>query len=468
MTENRDDRFTELGEQYAGYAVYDRRGEKIGNVDDIFLDENDQPEYIGVKMRFLGTKSTLIPVGALRVDRQRNRIEVSVDKATAKDGPAFDTDEEITPEDEERVRRHYGLEGLQGGGYGDYYRNEDDATLHSAGVVGEERRSGDRGLDRDPNQDRDLDRDREGTTTGGTGQSRDREGVDTVAGRTNTGDPHDRGRDRDYDRDRARGREGVGATARGAGPDEARVQRAEEELRVGTRERETGAVRVTKRVRTDREQVRVPIRREEVTVERVPVVDRDASQVEIGDDEVVVPVVEEEIVVEKRPVVKEELRIRKHVVEEEEIVEADLRKEEVDIVDETTTGRRGGGVEGRADRRDTDLDDRTGGRGTGRTEERGRGIGGRDADVDDDETQRRRRTRETDRSTTGGERVKSQAAGGGLPIEDYDSLGVKEISERLQELSDEEVEQLRRYEMANKNRSTLLARFDKRLEASST
>ena len=79
-----------------------------------------------------------------------------------------------------------------------------------------------------------------------------------------------------------------------------------------------------------------------------------------------------------------------------------------------------------------------------------------------------RGTTESDRST-GGERVESQeAGGGGLPIEDYDSLGVKEISERLEELSDEEVAQLRRYETANKNRSTLLVRFDERLGASST
>jgi hypothetical protein len=79
-----------------------------------------------------------------------------------------------------------------------------------------------------------------------------------------------------------------------------------------------------------------------------------------------------------------------------------------------------------------------------------------------------RGTTETDRSN-GGERVEGQeAGGGGLPIEDYDSLGVKKISERLEELSDEEVEQLRRYETANKNRSTLLARFDERLGASST
>jgi hypothetical protein len=77
-----------------------------------------------------------------------------------------------------------------------------------------------------------------------------------------------------------------------------------------------------------------------------------------------------------------------------------------------------------------------------------------------------RGTTETDRST-GGERVESQEAGGGLPIEDYDSLGVTKIRERLEELSDEEVEQLRRYETANKNRSTLLARFDERLGASS-
>ena len=128
-----------------------------------------------------------------------------------------------------------------------------------------------------------------------------------------------------------------------------RVQRSEEELRVGTREREAGSVNVRKRVRTEREQVRVPRRREEVHVERVPVEGRErASEDEIGEDEIRVPVVEEEIVVEKRPVVKEELRIRKDVVEDEEIIEEDVRKEEVEIDDETTgRSRRPGGTAGR-------------------------------------------------------------------------------------------------------------------------
>jgi uncharacterized protein (TIGR02271 family) len=119
--------------------------------------------------------------------------------------------------------------------------------------------------------------------------------------------------------------------------DELRVQRTEEELAAGTREREAGEVRVQKDVRTDRETVEVPTRHEEVTVERVPVEEGTAAtEAQIGDEEVSVPVTEEEVVVEKRPVVKEEVRIRKDVVEDTEVVEEDLRREEIDIDDQTT------------------------------------------------------------------------------------------------------------------------------------
>src|SRR5215216_4782458 len=59
--EQRSDRFTAIEDRFAGYTVYDQDYEKIGNVDDLFVDENDQPEYIGVKMGLLGMRSTLIP-----------------------------------------------------------------------------------------------------------------------------------------------------------------------------------------------------------------------------------------------------------------------------------------------------------------------------------------------------------------------------------------------------------------------
>ena len=117
--------------------------------------------------------------------------------------------------------------------------------------------------------------------------------------------------------------------------DELRVQRTEEELRVGTHEREIGAITVRKHVRTEQESLSVPTRREEVTVNRVPV-ESETSEAEIGEEDIRIPVTEEEVVVEKRPVVKEEIRIRKDVVEETEVVEEDLRREEVEIDDEST------------------------------------------------------------------------------------------------------------------------------------
>ena len=66
--EKRTDGFTVIEDRFAGFTVYDRDGDKIGKVDDLFLDEGDNLEYVGVKMGFFGLSSTLIPVDAVRVD----------------------------------------------------------------------------------------------------------------------------------------------------------------------------------------------------------------------------------------------------------------------------------------------------------------------------------------------------------------------------------------------------------------
>src|ERR671916_2600358 len=107
--EERTDRFTALEERFEGYEVYDPNGEKIGKVDDLFVDENDQPEYIGVKMGLLGMRSTLIPMDMVRVNDQRQLVEVAADKDYVKDGPALDDDKEITPDFENQVYSYYGL-----------------------------------------------------------------------------------------------------------------------------------------------------------------------------------------------------------------------------------------------------------------------------------------------------------------------------------------------------------------------
>jgi sporulation protein YlmC with PRC-barrel domain len=108
-----EDRLRELEEKYEDYTVYDNRGEKIGKVDDLFIDETDNEEYVGVKMGFLGRKSTLIPMDIVRVNEANRAIEVSESKDHVKNAPSFDDDEDITHEYEERIRSHFGLQSTE-------------------------------------------------------------------------------------------------------------------------------------------------------------------------------------------------------------------------------------------------------------------------------------------------------------------------------------------------------------------
>jgi hypothetical protein len=210
--ERRTDGFTALEDYFSGYEVYDPAHSKIGKVQDLFVDENDQPEYVSVRTGFLGTKSTLIPWQIVEVRDGEQRLVVAADKDAVKGGPAFNDDREITPEYENKLHQYYGLEGTRAsedrGLYGGHFG-------HSEGEYPGEVRPG------------------------------------TRLGDTETGDV----------RGHSNGQEDLRQAASGV-EDELRVPRTEAELRAGTREREAGAVNMRKRVRTDRERLEVPTMRE--------------------------------------------------------------------------------------------------------------------------------------------------------------------------------------------------------------
>jgi sporulation protein YlmC with PRC-barrel domain len=138
-----EERLRELEDKYEGFTVYDNRGAKIGKVDDLFIDEADREEYIGVKMGFLGRKSTLIPMDIARVNEADKAIEVSESKDHVKDAPSFDDDEDITPEYEDRIRSHFGLQGQGSSGRRGSYGTYSGASTGS----GEESGSGSSGAD---------------------------------------------------------------------------------------------------------------------------------------------------------------------------------------------------------------------------------------------------------------------------------------------------------------------------------
>ncbi|HEY4728053.1 MAG TPA: PRC and DUF2382 domain-containing protein [Actinomycetes bacterium] len=154
----------------------------------------------------------------------------------------------------------------------------------------------------------------------------------------------------DYDRTTRRrptGRDTVGRDTSGPTTDDA-MTRSEEELRVGTTQRERGRVRLRKYVTTEQVQQAVPVRRERVRVEREPITDANldaaTSGPAISEAEHEVVLREEEPVVEKRVVPRERVRLDKDTVTDQERVAEEVRKEQIDVDD-------GEGRLGRGERR---------------------------------------------------------------------------------------------------------------------
>ena len=128
----------------------------------------------------------------------------------------------------------------------------------------------------------------------------------------------------------------LSASTSGGEPPElgrASVIRHEEELEVGAETRAVGAVRVGKRVEVEQFRETIPRAVEDIgDIERTGPNEQDSGEVEVLDDgSVSVPILEEELVISKRTVVRERVIVRKRTETRDERVEAELRKERVEV-----------------------------------------------------------------------------------------------------------------------------------------
>ena len=64
----------EAPERYAGYAVRDPTGRKIGNLEKLFVNEHQEPEYASVRIGFFEFRTVLIPVQFVAVDEKRRAL----------------------------------------------------------------------------------------------------------------------------------------------------------------------------------------------------------------------------------------------------------------------------------------------------------------------------------------------------------------------------------------------------------
>jgi uncharacterized protein (TIGR02271 family) len=121
----------------------------------------------------------------------------------------------------------------------------------------------------------------------------------------------------------------AGAVMQGAGEQTVRLH--EEKLEAHKQPVETGEVKVRKEVVTEHKTLEVPVQREEVVIERHPAAGQASSADIRPGEEVRVPVREEQVDVSKRAVAKEEVRVGKRKVQDTEKVSGEVRKEELRV-----------------------------------------------------------------------------------------------------------------------------------------
>jgi uncharacterized protein (TIGR02271 family) len=274
--------------QWQGRTIVGSDGEKIGKVSEIYEDRGTgKPEWATVSSGLFGTKSNFVPLAGASPDGEDVRANVTKDQV--KDAPGVEHDGELSEAEERQLFEHYGVP----------YTAEGSTTAQGQPDGGQ-------------HDETDL-------------SASDRSETDRAAS----------------DRSETDG-ERVGHDTSGPTTDDA-MTRSEEQLTVGTRQREAGRARLRKYVVTEMVTKTVPVKREEVRVEREPVTDSNRDDAldgpAISEEEHEVVLHEDEVVVDKQAVAKERVRMGTETVSEDREVSEEVRKEQIETDGAETEGR---------------------------------------------------------------------------------------------------------------------------------
>lgn len=269
-----------------GSTAYGDGGDKLGTVEHFFVDDRTgEPTWVAVTTGMFGTRHSIVPAGQATWDDGRLHLPVSAD--AVKNAPSVGGNH-LDPGEEAELRRHYGIEA----GYGEArHRSEDSVTpIADAPLAGP---------------------------------------TDTVTVPAAAPPP-------------------AAGTAATGGTDGA-MTRSEEQLRVSTEQVVTRRVRLVKYVVTEEVQISVPIRREEIRLEEIPLGAGDAAggfdagESLVADDTTAGSGLPGEIILHtERPLVSvevvptERVRLRTELVEGQETVTEQIQREQV-VVDRDGT-----------------------------------------------------------------------------------------------------------------------------------
>ena len=290
-------------EDLANATAYDVNGDKVGSVQDVYVnDTSGQPDFISVNHGLFGTGTSIVPLrghslrdGDLHLAFPKDRIE---------DAPDLDDNGHLTTNDQDALYRHYALTETQ------------DVTTYETGAPADGV-AGAAGY---------------GVEAGAGVPAAD---VGAAAAGVGAGAAGLGAADAGY-------ADGVAGTADAgvAGTDSDELIRSEEQLNVSKDRVESGEVHLRKYVVTETETVEVPVEREEVRIVREPITeaDRAAHTGAIGEAEASVTLHEDQVTVTKESVPVEKVSLETETVRDTETVSEEVRKERFETDGVVTDG----------------------------------------------------------------------------------------------------------------------------------
>ena len=300
-----------------GSAAYGPDGEKIGTVEHFFTDDRTgAPTWVAISTGLFGTRHSVVP--ATDATFTEGSVRLPVTKDAVRTAPSV-SDQHLDPEAEALLRQHYGLDaGTTTAGTAATGTTTAEATAGTAAA---------------------------GTTTAGTttaGTTTAPAGDDTTTRDLSQlpGDHSAGGTQQDtvsIDREAARDQTVPVAAVPTPPTTDGAMTRSEEQLRVATERYAAKRVRVVKYVVTEEVQVTVPIRREEIRIEEIPLDDGAPATAGALDTAGTGGLPETIVLHTERPVVGtevvpvERVRLRTEWVQEHVQVRDQVRRERVDV-----------------------------------------------------------------------------------------------------------------------------------------
>ncbi|MFD7451615.1 PRC and DUF2382 domain-containing protein [Kitasatospora sp. NPDC059827] len=340
-----------------GHKAVDRNGDKIGTVDEVYLDDaTGHPEWAAVRTGIFG-RDAFVPLTTSEFSGEE--LRVPYDKSLVKDSPDFGVGQHLSPAQELQLYRYYGLDTPVDGRPAAAEPARDDRPDLDFGTTTAAAAAKPTAF-HSPDPAPAATATATGTTTmtsAGTTHTSTDTATEAHVRTLSTPAPIANGtvlapaaahlaEPKPQPAATTPAANGTAASSAPSGPVE--ITCREERLDITTEWHVLGTAKLRKYVTSEQVERRVPVVRERVRVERMPVSDAElASLTEKEIDEAV----EEVTLREERPVVRKYLapieRVRL-VVErytEEEVVRDELRREHVEVHDDTAATAPGGAGE---------------------------------------------------------------------------------------------------------------------------